>query len=674
SAVLLLLLPLLLPAEVAWPVSSPEQQGFDKAKLDAVRDQLAAHATQAFLVARNGSLVYEWYAPGRDRNQKHYTASLAKSLVGGMSLLLAMQDRRISPDDPAWKYIPAWKNDPEKSRITIRHLATHSSGIQDAHQEGVSHEDLPGWMGEFWKRKPDPFTISLYRAPVLFPPGSRYHYSNTGMAALAYAVTASLRGAPEDDIKTLLASRIYGPLGIPASDWSIGYGEVTALDGLKLYANWGGGGFTPRAAARVGQLLVQEGMWEGRRLAASEWVGRMVAYGGSAAPDRVKEEPRALSGLCWHINTDGFWQGVPRDGFAGLGAGDQTLLVVPSLKLVVVRNGGDLKVDRARILFRPVVEALASGASKAPYPPSPVIRKITFDPESSIVRKAIGSDNWPLTWAGDGDLYTSYGDGFGFEPFIKPKLSMGIAKVTGPPAAFQGINIRSDSIERKGDGPKGLKASGILMVDGVLYMWVRNAGNSQLAWSADRGANWSWGFRFDQSFGSPAFLNFGRNYEGAPDGYVYTYSQDGPSAYQVDDGIVLARSPKDRIRDRGAYEFFVKLDADRQPVWTKEIARRGQVFSYPTGCQRLDVVYNPGIRRYLMALSSGHEGAWGIFDAPAPWGPWTTAFHTAAWGLGGTHGYRLPSKWISPDGRTMWLVFSGVKPNDAFCVRRFTLE
>jgi hypothetical protein len=348
--------------------------------------------------------------------------------------------------------------------------------------------------------------------------------------------------------------------------------------------------------------------------------------------------------------------------------------VVPSLNLVVVRNGRDLKVNRASILFRPVVEAIVGRAPKAPYPLSAVIRKITFDRESTIVRKAIDSDNWPITWADDGYLYTSYGDGFGFEPFIRPKLSMSVAKVAGDAAAFHGINIRSESGERLGDGKNGLKASGMVMVGGVLYMWVRNAGNSQIAWSGDHGVSWQWGFRFDKSFGSPAFLNFGKNYAGARDEYVYTFSQDGNCAYEVDDGVTVARAPKSGLQNRGAYEFFERFDAGGKPVWTKDIEKRGPVFSYPGGCQRLDIVYNPGIKRYLMALSYGHGGAWGIFDAPEPWGPWTTAFHTENWGLGGTHGYRLPSKWISPDGRTMYLVFSGVKPNDAFCVRRFTLE
>ena len=96
------------------------------------------------------------------------------------------------------------------------------------------------------------------------------------------------------------------------------------------------------------------------------------------------------------------------------------------------------------------------------------------------------------------------------------------------------------------------------------------------------------------------------------------------------------------------------------------------MFRAPGKVQRVDAVYHPTLKRYLLALGHNHEGGWGLYDAPEPWGGWTTAFHTQDWGLGGTHGYRLPAKWI--DGPIMWLVFSGTKENDAFCVRRMTLE
>src|SRR5690242_16598429 len=130
--------------------------------LNAYRGTLASHHTTGILVIQHGKTILEWYAPDWTADRPHGTASMAKALVGGMSLALAMNDGRISPDDLASKYIPAWRDDPRKARITIRQLATHTSGIADAEQDGVLHEKLPGWMGDFWKRTPDPFSIAIH--------------------------------------------------------------------------------------------------------------------------------------------------------------------------------------------------------------------------------------------------------------------------------------------------------------------------------------------------------------------------------------------------------------------------------------------------------------------------------------------------------------------------------
>jgi hypothetical protein len=208
----------------------------------------------------------------------------------------------------------------------------------------------------------------------------------------------------------------------------------------------------------------------------------------------------------------------------------------------------------------------------------------------------------------------------------------------------------------------------------VLYMWVRNVGNSKLAWSEDGGKTWVSGFYFRDGFGCPSFLNFGRNYNGSRDDYIYVYSQDGASAYESYDGVVLARVPKTRIKEADRYEFCKGLGDGGEPIWTHGIGERVPIFVFRGNCQRVDVVFNPGIKRYLMALGFDHRGGWGLFDAPEPWGPWTVSFTTGECDCGGTHGYRLPSKWIGEGGTTMYLVFSGIGEYDAFCVRELTLR
>ena len=319
----------------------------------------------------------------------------------------------------------------------------------------------------------------------------------------------------------------------------------------------------------------------------------------------------------------------------------------------------------------------AAAPAAPPYPASPVIRGIRWAPASTIMRLAKGSDNWPLTWADDGALYTAYGDGWGFEPRVERKLSLGLARVLGSPPEVRGENLRAPSAEQTGDGPRGLKASGMLMVDGTLYMAVRNAGSAQLACSRDRGRTCTWAdWRFETGFGCPTFVNFGRDCAGARDAYVYLASPDANSAYKPADRMVLARAPRGRLMDREAWTYFERRDAGGRPVWTPDVARRGAVFRHPGRCYRGGVTYCAPLGRYLwvQVLPGGDarfRGGFGVYDAPEPWGPWTTAFFTPAWDVGPGESASFPAKWMSGDGRTMCLVFSG---EDAFSVRKATLE
>ncbi len=688
-----------MEGQFEWKSATPESQGIVTSRLDALREALASRNTKAFLVLRNDQIVYEWYVAGHEAGKRHYTASLAKAIVGGTSLLLALGDGRLSLDDPATCYVPQWQNHPRKSRITIRHLATHCSGIEDAELSAEQrrqasqtrsltdhHMSLPGWKGAFWRQEPDPFTVARDQAPVVFPPGSDYAYSNPGMAVLAYAVTASLRGAPYTDIRTLLRERIALPLGLGQSEWAVGYGKTFRADELPLVANWGGGDWTARAVARMGRLMLRKGDWEGRQLIERRWADAAVKPAGTPLPDRRIDPCAPASGLCWWTNADGAWPSVPRDAFAGAGAGHQLLLVVPSLNLIVVRNGGDLGspfwAAAVEHLFTPLMAVFAG-----PCPPSPVISGIEWDPPETILRQCAlrgrdGSDNWPVTWGRDNLLYTAYGDGWGFdEPPAPEKLSMGVAALEGAPPAHRGRNIPSNA-EQKGMGRAGRKASSLLMVNGVLYMWVRNAdedgAHCQLAWSTDGARTWQWaGWEFEE-FGYCIFLNFGRDYEASRDGYVYVYSHDGPSAYEPADRMVLARVPKASIRERAAYEFLMQLETDGRPSWSYNVARRGAVFAHPGRCLRSSVTYNAGLRRYLWwqqlpvepYADTRFKGGFGVYDAPEPWGPWTTVFYVPSWDVGPGETGCFPAKWMSPDGRTVWLVFSG---DDRFSVRRGTL-
>ena len=99
------------------------------------------------------------------------------------------------------------------------------------------------------------------------------------------------------------------------------------------------------------------------------------------------------------------------------------------------------------------------------------------------------------------------------------------------------------------------------------------------------------------------------------------------------------------------------------------------MFSNPARCWRSAVSYDAPLRRYLWVqiLPGGDprfRGGLGIYDAPEPWGPWTTAYFRTEWDVGPGETASVPTLWISADGRTLHLVFSG---RDSFSVRKARL-
>lgn len=352
------------PALFTWQASAPHEQGLSDAKIEVLRQGLAEHGTAGLFVIRHDRVVCEWYSDQSGPDQKHYTASLAKALVGGMSLVLALQDGLLKVDDPASDYIREWKDDATRTGITIKGLATHSSGVEDAEVQDMGHYESGGWKSRFWLQEPDPFTISRDWAPLKFKPGTSFEYSNPGMALLSYCITAALQKTQYKDVRTLLRERIMRPIGVEDSEWQCGYGKTFNVNGLDLVANWGGGNYTARAVARVGRLMLHKGNWQGQQIIKPEFVKLITADAGTPDPDRGPGEgPCPRAGLAWWVNSDGNLSKLPKDAFMGAGAGNQVLLVIPSLDIVAVRMG-DLMIKDSfwggieKYFLNPLVESV----------------------------------------------------------------------------------------------------------------------------------------------------------------------------------------------------------------------------------------------------------------------------------------------------------------------------
>ena len=344
--------------------------------------------------------------------------------------------------------------------------------------------------------------------------------------------------------------------------------------------------------------------------------------------------------------------------------------------------------------------------ARAPYAPSKVIAGVEFD-WATHQRHAPGSDNWPLTWADDGHQYAAWGDGGGFGGTnSRGRVSLGVARVEGRWNDVRGQNVWG-GVDPESPATFRGKSYGILSVDGTLYLWwapdpLPHLTETRIAWSTDRGRTWQrsdWAFTFEDEVTIPTFLNVGQDHRrrarraaeesrGTRDEYVYSYlirprygpgRSTSPLAYQSGfdvhrpGAIDLARVPSVAIRDRNRYEFFAGLDPQGQPRWTAALRERQPVFEDPHGVGwNVSVVYNAGLGCYLLCTehSRSHLGKLGMFDAPEPWGPWTTVLYEDAWGAGrvpiNTFYWSIPTKWISDDGGDFTFLFTGRTENDSF--------
>ena len=117
--------------------------------------------------------------------------------------------------------------------------------------------------------------------------------------------------------------------------------------------------------------------------------------------------------------------------------------------------------------------------------------------------------------------------------------------------------------------------------------------------------------------------------------------------------------------------FFAGIDGESNPLWSEHIDDRAAVFSSDGSCYRSGVSYSAGLDRYLWvhthAGDSRFMGGFTVRSAPEPWGPWKVAFTTEEWDVGPGETASFPTKWISDDGRSAWLLFSG---DDCFSLRR----
>lgn len=309
------------PTPTSWEIIEPTAAGFDPGRLNEALNAAMADRSADVIVVRGGRIVAERYAPDADMDRKQQIASAAKSMVSVL-VGVAIDQRKIrSVDQSAADFIAPWRGTP-KAAITIRHLLTMTSGLDD---RGLALRGIAG----------DQFAINA-AAPQLAPPGSRWAYQ-TAVFHLLYHVIAHAAGEPFEAFAT---RNLTGPLGMQHTDWVTNVGHGAGGPVTNYYTASCSG----RDLARFGLFALRGGRWAGKQVVSSRYLSQATAPSQDLNP--------AYGFLWWENMKPGFgaeeavrgtadlrFDGSPRDAFAALGAGGQAVMVVPSLDLVVVRQG-----------------------------------------------------------------------------------------------------------------------------------------------------------------------------------------------------------------------------------------------------------------------------------------------------------------------------------------------
>jgi len=324
------------PGNDGLPSANAASVGFDVPQLehliqrivDTVQTSGRSPHIHSLLIARKGKIVLEEYFSGFDRNKPHDTRSATKTFTSVMLGAAMLEGFPLNPETSITRVLasraPFANADPRKDRITLAHLMTHGSGLDcdDNEEKSPGGEDnmqsqtsQPDW----WK-----YMLDL---KVIHDPGTHFAYCSGSMNLVGGAITAGT--------KTWLPEFFDRAIAQPLQFGSYYYNLMPTGE-----AYTGGGVFMrPRDLLKIGQLYLNGGVWNGKRVLSKEWIAESTRP-HTPAPNAPADTLGGTDGYAWHL---GYMKsGANRYRFyQANGNGGQLLLVLPELEMVVVFTAGN---------------------------------------------------------------------------------------------------------------------------------------------------------------------------------------------------------------------------------------------------------------------------------------------------------------------------------------------
>jgi CubicO group peptidase (beta-lactamase class C family) len=290
---------------------------------DPANNALNIHS---LLIARDGRLVLEEYFYGSAREQPHTMRSASKTFAPMLIGIAREHGAKIDVETLVYSQFPEYKEfanpDQRKSKITVRDLMTMTSGFacDDNDQNSPGNEDVMQQQTS----QPDWYKYTLDLPMARDSGGDQAVYCSAGINLLGGIV----RNATHTWLPEFFYENVAKPLQIKTYHWNLmPTGDGYAGGGLYL---------RPRDQLKLGQLYLNGGVWNGKRVVSKDWVERSTS--------RQSTFGRTLSadhdyGYGWHLY---HFEVLGRSyrAYAAGGNGGQIVMVIPDLNLVVGFTGG----------------------------------------------------------------------------------------------------------------------------------------------------------------------------------------------------------------------------------------------------------------------------------------------------------------------------------------------
>jgi len=296
---------------ISLPRSTPEEQGVDSESIRALVDRLVERdqGLHSLMVLRHGHVIAEgWWAP-YTADQRQMMFSVSKSFTA-TAVGIAADEGLLSVDDDVLSFFPSYATDAIRANVAglkVRHLLAMATGHTMPTMQVMSALPTEDWVRLFLE------------IPLVYPPGTHFLYNSGASYVLAAIVTAR----SGQSLLDYLTPRLFEPLGIETPPWQV------APSGIAL----GSVGLNLRTEdlAKLGQLYLQRGAWNGQRLLSERWVEQassiQVANDGN---------PNIDSSQGYGFQ---FWRSR-HNSYRADGAFGQFSLILPELDLVVAMTEG----------------------------------------------------------------------------------------------------------------------------------------------------------------------------------------------------------------------------------------------------------------------------------------------------------------------------------------------